>query len=42
MNAVGVLKTVFFDFDKSDLSDEARALLRANADWLQRIASTTS
>lgn len=35
LNAKGVLKTVFFEFDKSDLSDETRALLRANADWMR-------
>jgi peptidoglycan-associated lipoprotein len=35
LNAEGVLETVYFDFDKSDLSDEARALLRANAEWLR-------
>lgn len=34
LNAMGVLKTVYFEFDKSDLTDETRAVLRANADWL--------
>lgn len=29
------LKDVFFDFDRSDLSADARAVLRANADWLK-------
>jgi peptidoglycan-associated lipoprotein len=29
------LKDVFFDFDRYDLSADARALLRANADWLK-------
>jgi peptidoglycan-associated lipoprotein len=35
LNAQGVLKTVYFEFDKSDLSDAARALLRANAEWMR-------
>jgi peptidoglycan-associated lipoprotein len=35
LNERGVLKTVYFDFDKSDLTDETRALLRANAEWLR-------
>lgn len=35
LNAMGVLKTVYFEFDKSDLTDETRGLLRANADWLK-------
>jgi peptidoglycan-associated lipoprotein len=34
-NAMGVLETVYFDFDKSDLTDETRAALRANAEWLR-------
>jgi peptidoglycan-associated lipoprotein len=29
------LKDVFFDFDRYELSADARALLRANADWLK-------
>jgi len=29
------LKDVFFDFDRYDLSADARATLRANADWLK-------
>jgi len=29
------LKDIFFDFDRYDLSADARALLRANADWLK-------
>ena len=29
------LKDVFFDFDRYDLSAEARGTLRANADWLK-------
>jgi peptidoglycan-associated lipoprotein len=35
LNAMGVLKTVYFEFDKSDLTDETRAVLRANAAWLK-------
>ena len=35
LNDMGVLQTVYFGFDSSTLSDEARALLRANADWLK-------
>jgi peptidoglycan-associated lipoprotein len=35
INRSGVLKTVYFEFDKSDLSDEARMVLRANADFLK-------
>jgi peptidoglycan-associated lipoprotein len=34
-NAMSVLETVYFDFDKSDLSDATRAALRANAEWLR-------
>jgi peptidoglycan-associated lipoprotein len=29
------LKDVFFDFDRYDLSSDARGTLRANADWLK-------
>jgi len=29
------LKDVFFDFDRYDLSGDARAILRANAEWLK-------
>lgn len=29
------LKDAFFDFDRYDLSADARAILRANADWLK-------
>jgi len=35
INARGQLKTVYFEFDKSDLSETARATLRANSDWLK-------
>ena len=33
------LKDAFFDFDRYDLSADARAVLRANADWLKSNAS---
>ncbi len=29
------LKTVYFEFDKSDLSDATRAVLRSNASWMK-------
>ena len=35
LNNEGVLKTIYFDFDKSDLSETSRAMLRQNADWLR-------
>jgi peptidoglycan-associated lipoprotein len=34
LNRKRVLQTVYFDYDKSDLSDATRATLQANADWL--------
>jgi peptidoglycan-associated lipoprotein len=33
------LKDAFFDFDRYDLSTDARAVLRANADWLKSNSS---
>ena len=33
--ATSPLKDVFFDFDRYDLSTDARTVLRANADWLK-------
>ena len=33
--ASGPLKEIYFDFDKYDLSSEARSILKANADWLR-------
>jgi peptidoglycan-associated lipoprotein len=38
LNAQGVLQIVYFDFDKSDLSEETRQILHANADWLMNNA----
>jgi peptidoglycan-associated lipoprotein len=29
------MKDIFFDFDRYDLSADARTILRANADWLK-------
>ena len=37
--ANGPLKDIYFDFDKYDLSSEARAMLKANADWLRANAT---
>jgi peptidoglycan-associated lipoprotein len=39
INKRGYLKDAFFDFDKSDLRDDARAALAANADWLKKFPS---
>ncbi|HEX6437946.1 MAG TPA: peptidoglycan-associated lipoprotein Pal [Candidatus Binatia bacterium] len=33
--ATGPLKDVFFAFDRSDLSPDARSILKANSDWLK-------
>jgi peptidoglycan-associated lipoprotein len=33
--SAGPLKDVFFAFDRSDLSTDARAVLKANSDWLK-------
>ena len=33
--AASPLKDVFFEFDRADLSADARAVLRANAEWLK-------
>ncbi len=35
----GPLKDVFFAFDRAELSEEARAVLRANTEWLKANAS---
>jgi peptidoglycan-associated lipoprotein len=32
----GPLKDVFFSFDRSDLSTDARSVLKANSDWLKK------
>jgi peptidoglycan-associated lipoprotein len=36
INARGYLKDAFFDYDKSDLRDDARMVLAADADWLKK------
>jgi len=35
INELGILKTVFFGYDKHDLTDETRRLLRENAVWIK-------
>jgi peptidoglycan-associated lipoprotein len=40
VNAQKPLDDVFFEFDKSDLSDVARASLQKNATWMKRWTST--
>jgi peptidoglycan-associated lipoprotein len=35
LNRKKVLQTVYFDYDKSDLSDSTRAALQSNAQWLK-------
>lgn len=35
INNSGALKTVYFEFDRSDLSEAARRTLQANSDWLK-------
>ena len=39
LNRQGYLKDAYFDYDKSDLRDDARATLAGNADWLKKFAS---
>jgi len=40
VNARRPLDDIYFDYDKADLSDKARASLQKNATWLQRWTST--
>ncbi len=40
MNQKGYLKDAFFDYDKSDLRDDARSALAGDADWLKKYTST--
>jgi peptidoglycan-associated lipoprotein len=40
LNAQRPLGDVFFDYDKADLSDTARATLQKNAAWLTKWTST--
>jgi peptidoglycan-associated lipoprotein len=39
INRAGYLKDAFFDYDKSDLRDDARSVLAADADWLKKYRS---
>jgi peptidoglycan-associated lipoprotein len=36
LNAKGYLQDAFFDYDQSDLRDDARTVLSSNAEWLKR------
>ncbi|MEW6320097.1 MAG: peptidoglycan-associated lipoprotein Pal [Acidobacteriota bacterium] len=40
LNAERPLGNVFFDYDKSDIRDDARPVLQKNADWMKRWSST--
>jgi peptidoglycan-associated lipoprotein len=40
MNQKGYLKDAFFEYDKSDLRDDARTALSADAEWLKKYPST--
>jgi len=39
LNRAGYLKDAFFDYDKSDLRDDARSVLAADAEWLKKYQS---
>jgi hypothetical protein len=39
LNKKGYLQDAYFDYDQSDLRDDARAALSANAEWLKRFTS---
>ncbi|HEV8610523.1 MAG TPA: peptidoglycan-associated lipoprotein Pal [Thermoanaerobaculia bacterium] len=39
LNKKGYLQDAFFDYDQSDLRDDARTALSANAEWLKRYPS---
>ena len=39
LNRAGYLKDAFFDYDKSDIRDDSRAVLAADADWLKKYGS---
>jgi peptidoglycan-associated lipoprotein len=39
LNERGYLKDAYFDYDQSDLRDDARSVLSANAEWLKRYPS---
>jgi peptidoglycan-associated lipoprotein len=40
LNAKKPLTDVFFEYDRSDVRDEARASLQKNSEWLKRWSST--
>lgn len=39
LNTKGYLKDAYFDYDQSDLRDDARSALSGNAEWLKRYPS---
>jgi peptidoglycan-associated lipoprotein len=39
INRAGYLKDAFFDYDKSDIRDDARSVLAADAEWLKKYTS---
>ena len=39
LNKKGYLKDAFYDYDQSDLRDDARTALASNAEWLKRYPS---
>ena len=39
LNRAGYLKDAYFDYDKADLRDDARAVLSADADWMRKYPS---
>jgi peptidoglycan-associated lipoprotein len=39
LNEKGYLKDAYFDYDQSDLRDDARSALSGNAEWLKRFPS---
>ena len=41
VNAERPLGDVYFDYDKSDIRDDAKAPLQKNADWLRRWSATS-
>jgi len=41
LNAQKPLEDVFFEYDRAELSDAARASLQKNADWMKKWLATT-
>ena len=39
INSKGYLNAAYFDYDKADLRDDARAALAGNADWLKKYST---